>query len=176
MSAGWDPESGFAVVKRSILTGKIDAFSVALNVVAAALRECASTRGELGGDRSVCSDPVGESILAVLDDGLGCLVSIICGAGLTWGNRGVVNELQKMLPVTSNDGKLLAMLTERIKLVGISSLQLLTGNVGQLCLSNKGFSFSTDKLLLKNDDLGRVWLLVLELGDLIGDLLLAYFT
>jgi hypothetical protein len=43
-----------------------------------------------------------------------------------------------------------------------------------LSLSNKGFGLSTDKLLLENNDLGGVWLLVLELGNLIGDLLLAY--
>ena len=40
-------------------------------------------------------------------------------------------------------------------------------------LGNQGLGFSTDKLLLENDNLGRVWLLVLELSDLVGDLLLA---
>ena len=41
-------------------------------------------------------------------------------------------------------------------------------------LSDQGLGLSTDKLLLENDDLGRVWILVLKLSDLIGDLLLAY--
>ena len=122
MSAGWDPEAGFAVVERSILAGKIDALSVALDVVAATLRQSASTSRELGGNGGVGGNPVGESILAVLNDGFGCLVSVICSAGLTWGDWGVINELQKVLSVTSNDGELLAVLAESIELVGISSL------------------------------------------------------
>jgi hypothetical protein len=122
VSAGWDPEAGFAVVERSILAGKIDTLTVALDVVAAALRECASTGGELGRDGGIGSNPIGESVLAILDDGLGCLVSIICSAGLAGGNWSVVNELQKVLSVASNDGELLAVLTERIELVGVSSL------------------------------------------------------
>jgi hypothetical protein len=104
------------------LAGKIDTISIALDVVAASLRERASTGGELGGDGSVGSDPVGESILAVLDDGLGCLVSIICGASLTWSDWGVVDELQKVLSVASNDSELLAVFAESIELVGVRSL------------------------------------------------------
>ena len=172
MSAGWDPEAGLAIVQRSILAGKIDTLSITLGVVAAALRESASTGGELRGDGSVGSDPVGESILAVLDDGLGCLVSIVCGASLTWCDWSIVNQLQKVLSVTSNDGKLFAVLAESVELVGVSSLQLLTGDVGELRLSDKRLGLSADKLLLENNDLGRVWLLVLELGNLIGNLLL----
>ena len=79
-----------------------------------------------------------------------------------------------MLSVASNDGELFAVLAKSIKLVGISSLQLLTGDVGELGLSDKGLGLSTDKLLLENNDLWGVWLLVLELSNLIGDLLLAF--
>jgi len=43
-----------------------------------------------------------------------------------------------------------------------------------LGLGDEGLSFGTDKLLLENNDLGRVRLLVLELSDLVGDLLFAY--
>lgn len=93
VSAGWDPETGFAVVEGSILAGKIDTLGVALDVVTAALRECAGTGRELGIDGSVGGNPVGESVLAVLDDGLRCLISIIGSAGLAWGNWGIVNEL-----------------------------------------------------------------------------------
>ena len=39
---------------------------------------------------------------------------------------------------------------------------------------DKGLGLGTDKLLLENDDLWGVWLLVLELSDLISDLLLAF--
>jgi hypothetical protein len=42
-----------------------------------------------------------------------------------------------------------------------------------LSLSDEGLGLSTDKLLLENDNLGRVGFLVLELSDLVGDLLLA---
>jgi hypothetical protein len=174
VSAGWDPEAGLTVVERSILAGKVDALSVALDIVAAALRKSASTSGEFGGDSSVGGDPVSESIFAVLDDGLGCLVSIISSAGLTWGNRCVVDKFQKVLSVTSNDGELLAVLPESIELVSVSSLELLTGNIGELCLSDKRLGLSTNKLLFEDNDLRRVWLLVLELSNLVGDLLLAY--
>lgn len=78
-----------------------------------------------------------------------------------------------MLSVAGNDGNLLAVLTESIELVGIGSLDLLAGDVRKLCLSNKRLGLSSDKLLLENDDLGRVGLLVLELSNLIGNLLLA---
>ena len=43
-----------------------------------------------------------------------------------------------------------------------------------MCLSDKGFGLGTDELLLEDDDFGGVWLLVLKLSDLVGDLLLAY--
>ncbi len=52
-------------------------------------------------------------------------------------------------------------------------LELLAGNVGELSLGNERLGLGTDELLLENDNLGAVGLLVLELGDLVGDLLLA---
>ena len=78
-----------------------------------------------------------------------------------------------MLAVTGNDGQLLAVLAHSIELVGKGGLELLTGNVGQLSLSDKGLGLGADELLLKYDDLGRVGLLVLQLRDLVGDLLFA---
>lgn len=78
-----------------------------------------------------------------------------------------------MLSVSGNNGKLLAVLTESIKLVGERSLELLAGDVGKLSFSNERLGFGTHKLLLKNDNARAVRLLVLELGDLVGDLLLA---
>ena len=78
-----------------------------------------------------------------------------------------------MLTVTGDDGKLLRVLTESVELVVESSLQLLAGDVGKLSLGDEGLGLGTDELLLKNDNLWGVWLLVLELSDLIGDLLLA---
>lgn len=103
--------------------------SISLDVVAAALGQSTSTGGELRGDSCVGSNPVGEGILAVLDDGFGSFVAVVCGAGLAWGDRGVVNELQEVLSVACDDGKLLAVFAEGIELVGVSSLQLLAGDI-----------------------------------------------
>lgn len=65
------------------------------------------------------------------------------------------------------------MFAESVELVTEGSLELLAGDVGKLSLCDEGLGLCTDKLLLENDNSRRVWLLVLELGDLIGDLLLA---
>jgi len=42
-----------------------------------------------------------------------------------------------------------------------------------LSLSDEGLGLSTDELLLEDNNSGRVGLLVLELSDLVGNLLLA---
>ena len=81
-----------------------------------------------------------------------------------------------MLAEASNDGELLAVLLKSVELISESCLELLTGNVGKLGFCDKGFCLSTDKLLLENNDARAVRLLVLELGNLISDLLLAYET
>lgn len=78
-----------------------------------------------------------------------------------------------MLSEAGNDGDLLAVFAESIELVRERSLQLLAGDVGKLSLGDQRFSLGADELLLKNNDLGRVGLLVLELGNLVGDLLFA---
>ena len=119
-------------------------------------------------------DPVGERILAVLDDGLAGLVSVISRSALTGSHGRIVHKLQQVLAVAGDDGRLLAVLTEGIELVLEGGLNLLTGNVGQLGFSDQRFSLGTDKLLLENDNARGVGVLVLQLGDLIGDLLLAY--
>ena len=169
--AGGDPKTGLAVLERLVLAGEV----VALTGVAgcATLGESARASGKLGADGGVLLDPVGEGILAVLDDGLGGLVAVVGLAGLAGSDRGVVDELEEVLAVASNDCHLLAVLTESVELVGESGLQLLTGDVGELSLSDERLGLSTDKLLLENDNLGAVGLLVLELSDLVGDLLLA---
>ena len=101
------------------------------------------------------------------------LVSVVRVAGFAGSNWGVVDELQKVFSVTSNDSNFLAMLTESIELVRERRLELLTGDVRKLCLCNKGFRFGPDEFLLKNNDAGAVGFLVFELRDLVGDLLLA---
>jgi hypothetical protein len=107
---------------------------------------------------------------------LGGLVAVVGLAGLAGGDRGVVDELEQVLSVASNDGELLAVLAHGIELVGEGGLELLAGDVGQLGLGDQGLGLSANKLLLKDNNLGGVGLLVLQLGDLVGDLLLAYKT
>ena len=101
------------------------------------------------------------------------LVAVVGSAGLARGDGGVVNQLQEVLAVAGDDGHLLRVLTESIKLVVEGSLQLLTSNVGKLGLCDQRLGLGADKLLLEDDNLGRVGLLVLELSDLVSDLLLA---
>lgn len=79
-----------------------------------------------------------------------------------------------MLAVACNDSKLLAMLTQSIKLICESSLKLLARNVGQLSLGDEGLGLGTDEFLLQDNNLGRVGFLVLELCNLVRDLLLPY--
>ena len=81
-----------------------------------------------------------------------------------------------MLPIAGNDGQLLTVLTQSIKLVGESSLEFLTGDVGELSFGDERFGFGTDELLLEDNDAGRVWFLVFQLGDLVGDFLFAVTT
>ena len=101
------------------------------------------------------------------------LISVVGSAGLTRGDRGVVNQFKQVLAEACNDGELLRVLTKSIELVVEGSLQLLASDVGQLSLSDKGLGLGTDKLLLEDNNLRAVWLLVLQLGDLVGNLLLA---
>ena len=166
--AGGDPEAGLAVTEGLVLAGEV----VALTGVTgcATLGKSARAGRELGADGSVLLDPVGESILAVLDDGLGGLVAVVGLAGLAGSDRGVVDELEEVLAVAGNDGHLLAVLTESVELVGEGSLQLLTGDVGELSLGDERLGLGTDKLLLESDNLDRAGLLVLQLLDFVRDL------
>ena len=109
----------------------------------------------------------------MIDLRLASLVSVVCLSCLARGDWGVIDEFEEVLAESSNDGKLLRVLTESIELVVKGSLELLTGDVGKLGLCDKRFGLGTDELLLKNNDPWAVWLLVLELSDLVGDLLLA---
>ena len=83
-----------------------------------------------------------------MDNRLGCLVAVICVASLAGSDGVVVDQLEKMFSVASDNCKLLAVLAEGVELVGESSLELLTGDVGKLGLGNEGFCLSTDELLL----------------------------
>lgn len=107
---------------------------------------------------------------------LASLVTIVSLTGLSGSDGSVVDKLEQVLSVAGNDGQLLAVLAHGIELVRESSLELLTGDVGELGLCDEGLGLSTYKLLLEDNNLGRVGLLVLQLSNLIGDLLLAYLN
>ena len=100
-------------------------------------------------------------------------ISIVSFTSLAGCDGCVVDKLQKMFAKPSNDCEFLGMLSESIKLVGKGSLELFASDIGELSLGNQGFCFSSNKFLLKNNDAGAVGLLVFELCDLVGDLLLA---
>lgn len=98
-------------------------------------------------------------------------VSIIRVSCLARSDRGVVNKLEQMLSISSNDSKLFAMLAQGIELVSKGCLELLAGDVGQLCLCDEGLGFGADEFLLEDHNLGRVGFLVFQLGNVVGDLL-----
>ena len=64
---GRDPQTRLPV-QGLVLAREVDTLTVATALVAAALRKGARSLGELGRDRGVLGNPVGKSILAVLDD------------------------------------------------------------------------------------------------------------
>lgn len=111
-----------------------------------------------------------------MNDSLAGIISIVGLAGFAGSDRSVVDQVQEVLAVAGNESNLLAVLTESVELVLEGGLELLTGDVGQLGLRDEGFGLGTDQLLFEDNDARRVWLLVLELGDFVGDLLLAYMT
>lgn len=186
---GGHPEPTFTVAQGLVLPGEIDALTLAA-VLLTSLGEITSTDTELGGDGRVGFNPVREGILAILNDTVDGQqrlqwmtksgntrfarpFPIIRVSGFAGSNRGIVNQLQQVLAVPSNDRKLLAVFAERIELVGEGCLELLSRNVGQLGFGNERLSLGTDELLLEDDNAWAVGFLVLELGDLIGNLLLA---
>jgi hypothetical protein len=170
---GTSSNPGAAVIERSILAGEVVALAPIADVVTATLGQIARSGRQLRGHGGISGNPVGEGVLAILDNGLASLVSIVGSAGLAGSNGGIINQLNKVLSVAGNDGNLLAVLTQGIELVGVSGLDLLAGDVGELCLGDKRLGLGTDELLFENDNLRRVGLLVLELSDLVGNLLLA---
>ena len=81
-----------------------------------------------------------------------------------------------MLAKSGDDGKFFTVLPESVKLVRKGRLELLPSDVGQLSLGHEGLGLGPDELLLEDDNLGRIGLLVFELSNLIGDLLLTWLV
>lgn len=159
------------VLQWLVLSSEVHALT--LSILLPSLAQRARTDRQRRLDHGVGRHPIGQGIFAVLDDGLGGLVSIISVAGLPGSDGIVVNELQQMFAVPGNDGNLLRVFSDGIKLICKGRLELLACDVGQLSLGHQGLGFGADKLLLQHHNSWAVGLLVLELGNLIGDLLLA---
>jgi hypothetical protein len=60
---------------------------------------------------------------------LASLITIVSRTRLAGGDGSVVNKLKQMLSKACDDGEFLAVLSERIELVGKCSLELLTCDV-----------------------------------------------
>ena len=103
------------------------------------------------------------------------LVTVVSIPSFAWSNRCVIHQFKEMLSVACNDCQLFTVLAQGVKLICEGGLEFLASDVGKLRFSNEGFGFGTDEFLLKHNDLGRIGFLVLELGDLIGDFLLACY-
>jgi hypothetical protein len=86
--AGGNP--AFAV-HVGVLAAQVDALSIA---VCSPLAQSPATLGKLALDRGILLDPVREGILAVLDDCLAGLISIVGVAGLAWGDGGVIDKFE----------------------------------------------------------------------------------
>jgi hypothetical protein len=71
MLSSGDPEARLTI-HGLILARQINTLTTLAVLVATALRKRAGALGELGGDRGILGDPVGEGIFAVLDDTRSC--------------------------------------------------------------------------------------------------------
>ena len=144
-----------------------------LMTVTTTLAQGPRANAQFGRNSCVRRNPVCERILAILNDCLGGFIPVVCSAGLAWGDWGVIDKLEEMFAVTCDDSKFFAVFAESVELVGVGCLELLTSDVGELGFGNEGFGFCADELLFENDNFGGIGLFVFELGDLIGDFLLA---
>jgi hypothetical protein len=68
------------------------------------------------------------------------------------------------------NGLLIGTFDDGVDLHCIRFLQLLPGNVGQLCLGDEVLGFSADEFLLEGEDLGGCGILVFQMSYLIRDL------
>lgn len=73
--------------------------------------------------------PVGQGVFAVLDDGFAGLVAVVGRSCLAGCDRGVVDEFEQMLTIAGDNGYFLAVLAQRIELVGICCLDLFACDV-----------------------------------------------
>lgn len=158
---------------RRILTRQINALAPLGDIVPVALGESPRALRQTRLDNGLAAHPVAESVLAVLDDGLAGVVAVVGLAGFAGGDGGVVDEVEEVLAVAGDDGDLLAVLTEGVELVLEGGLDLFAGDVGKLGFGDEGLGLGADEFLFEDDDARGLRVLVLQLGDLVRDLLLA---
>lgn len=97
----------------------------------------------------------------------------------------IIDKVQETASVLSQDDLLLCSLDGGCKVMVVSLLELLASlkesaeckdceelpyNVVELCFGHQALSFGADKLLLELDYLSTLRLLVLEFGNLVGNL------
>lgn len=68
------------------------------------------------------------------------------------------------------NGLLIGTFDDGVDLHRVRFLQLLPGDVGQLCLGDEVLGFSADEFLLEGEDLGGCGILVFQMSYLIRDL------
>jgi hypothetical protein len=118
-------------------------------------------------------DPVCKRIFAVLNNRSAGLVAIITSPRLPGSHWGLVDQVYEMLSESGDNRQLFAVFTKGIELIIERSLDLLTGDVGQLCLGDEGLGLCANEFLFENNNLGGVWFLIFEMCNLVGNLLLS---
>jgi hypothetical protein len=104
---------------------------------------------------------------------------------IAWYDRGVVEKVEHAACLLGEDDLFLGALDSGGEVDIVGFLKLLASlwsiiseesgevverqsyNVGKLCLSDQALGFCADKLLFELDNLSTLWLLVLQLGDLV---------
>merc|ERR1711977_629334 len=114
--------------------------------------------------------PVLEIILCIVQDLAGLTGMLVGWTDITRDDGSVVEEVEETATVAGEDDLLLCALDGSCELGSICLLHLLSGNVGQLSLSNQILRLSTNKLLLQRNQLGALRLLNFQLRNLIRNL------
>ena len=65
-----------------------------------------------------------------MDDGFTSLITVVRSTSLTGSHGSIIDELEEVLSITSNQGDFFAVFSQCVKLVGIRGLDLFAGDVG----------------------------------------------
>lgn len=114
--------------------------------------------------------PRSKALLGVVESLSGSLCGIVSGAFFTRHNGGVVEHVDELTRLGGEEDLLLGALDDGGGVEVVCFLEFLAGDVCELCFGHEGLGFGADELLLERDELCGLWLLVLELLDLVLDL------